>query len=196
MARCYSEGVTKSQTLPRIWLISDARNDAALEQALRRLPRGSGFVFRHYHLSPAARERRFARLAGIARPRGHVVALADTADQARRWGADAVYGSPDRVAQDKGLIRIATAHSLRELGAAHRAGADLVMLSPVFATRSHPGAPVLGPVCARLLAAWSRVPVVMLGGMDARRARRLAPHGWAAIDGLSAGDTHRVIRLD
>ena len=31
-------------------------------------------------------------------------------------------------------------------------GADAVLLSPVFPTRSHPGAPVLGPVRFRLLA--------------------------------------------
>ena len=43
------------QSLPLIWLLSDARNDAQLEQALADLPRGSGFVFRHYHLPPDAR---------------------------------------------------------------------------------------------------------------------------------------------
>jgi len=44
------------QTLiPPIWLVSDARNDGGLEQALARLPRGSGLIFRHYHLPEAQR---------------------------------------------------------------------------------------------------------------------------------------------
>lgn len=125
------------------------------------------------------------RLARIAQARGIMVALGGDPALARRWGADAVYGASDVVAGAGGAIRIATVHSMRELADAHRAGANLVMMSPVYATRSHPGAGKLGPVRARLIAARARVPVVMLGGMDARRARGLSPHGWAAIDGLS-----------
>lgn len=178
--------MTSGQTLPDLWLISDARNDAALEQALRLMPPGSGFVFRHYHLAPDECRERYADLTRIARAQGHLVALSGTPGLARRWRADAVYGPSARIAGAHDLIRIATVHSLRELGAAHRARADMVMLAPVFATRSHPDAATLGPVRARLIARHARVPVVMLGGMDAARARRLAPNGWAAIDGLTA----------
>ena len=41
--------------LPLLWLLSDKRNDAGLEDALRALPPRSGFVFRHYHLEESAR---------------------------------------------------------------------------------------------------------------------------------------------
>ena len=78
------------QSLPLIWLLSDARNDAQLEQALADLPRGSGFVFRHYHLSPEARRARFDTLAALARRRRHAVVLAGTQD----WGADGRSGAP------------------------------------------------------------------------------------------------------
>jgi thiamine-phosphate pyrophosphorylase len=37
----------------------------------------------------------------------------------------------------------------------------------------------------RALAARARVPVIALGGMNARRARALGCRYWAAIDGLS-----------
>jgi thiamine-phosphate pyrophosphorylase len=93
MARCYSGAMRKCQPLPAIWLISDARNDAVLEQALCRLPRGSGFVYRHYHLPEAERRARFDRILRIARSNGHLVALAGNRAQARRWGADLAYGS-------------------------------------------------------------------------------------------------------
>ncbi len=165
-----------------LWLVSDARNDSGLAAALARLPRGSGFVYRHYHLPPAQRLLRFRQLARIARRRGIATAWAGLARDARRAGADASYGPPG---PDRGLPRLATVHSLRELGEAHRAGAVLVMISPVFATRTHPGAPVLGRVRARLLARAALVPVVFLGGMTRGRARGIAPYGWAAIDGLS-----------
>ncbi|MEY4239472.1 MAG: hypothetical protein RL339_2073 [Pseudomonadota bacterium] len=159
--------------LPEIWLLSDARNDAALETALKRLPRGSGFVFRHYHLPAAERRARFDRLARIARAHGLCVILSGSAAQARHWGADGSYGA-------HADATLATAHSLRELRRVHRAAA--VLLSPVFATRSHPGAKVLGPLRFRLLAARSPVPVIALGGMTPGAARRLKWLRWSGID--------------
>lgn len=176
--------VSKRQpSLPPVWLISDARNDAVLEKALRRLPRGSGLVFRHYHLAEAERLARFRQLKRLARLRGHVLVLAGTARLARAWGADGAYGSPSQLAFGPATLRLATTHSLRELRLAKRA--DAVLLSPVFATRSHPGAPALGPRRFLLIARMSCMPVLALGGMTPRRAARLPDHGWAAIDGLS-----------
>ena len=166
--------------LPQTWLVSDARNDAALERALAQLPRGSGFIFRHHHLPPAQRRARFDQLARLARARGHLVVLAGSAAQARTWGADGAYGSPQLLARGPDILRLTSVHSLRELACAHRA--DLVALSPVFATRTHPGAIPLGPLRFRLLATRSPVPVIALGGMTAKTARRLAWPLWAGID--------------
>ena len=177
--------MAKRYPVPRILLLSDARNDAALARALGRLPRGSGLVFRHYHLAPAARRARFGALRRFCRRHGHAILLSGAAAQARAWGADGAYAAPAGLGRRSGGLRLATAHDLAELGDAAGVGADAVLLSPVFATRSHPGAPVLGPVRFHLLAALSGVPVIALGGMNRRRARRLHSHGWAAIDGLS-----------
>ncbi|MFM6832703.1 MAG: thiamine phosphate synthase [Novosphingobium sp.] len=170
----------KRAAVPRIILLSDARNDAALERALARLPRGSALVFRHYHLPEAERHMRFIALKRAARARGIGVIGARIPPG---WGADGVYGAATEIAGGTGL-KLATAHSLAEIGAARRAGADAVLLSPVFATRSHPGATALGAVRFLLLARRSPLPVIALGGMTLRRAARLPVHGWAAIDGL------------
>lgn len=171
------------KTLPRLWLISDARNDAGLERALARLPRGSGFIYRHYHLPDPERFRRFRALRRIARAQDHVVILADSALTAREWGADGIYGAArSLVPRRAGLLHLATAHDMAELGLAARLGADGVLLSPVFPTRSHPGASVLGAARFGLLARQSRLPVIALGGMSAKRARALGWCRWAAID--------------
>jgi thiamine-phosphate pyrophosphorylase len=174
------------QPFPNLWLLSDARNDAALEVALNRLPRGSGFIYRHYHLPPEERVARFRALARIARARSHVLVLADSALTAREWGADGIYGAPLALYPRRDdLLRLATAHSMAEIAQARRGGAHAVLLSPAFATQSHPGAPSLGPVRWRLLAAQAGLPVIALGGMNPRAARRLGWPHWAAIDGLS-----------
>lgn len=175
--------------LPPIWLVSDARNDARLERIVARLPRGSGLIYRHYHLPPQERQARFDRLRRIARHYGHRVFLAADARTARAWGADGAYGSADLLATGPALPRLLTAHSLREL---RRTRADAVLLSPVFPTRSHPGAVSLGPTRFRLLARLAQVPVIALGGMTPHRAVALKPAGWAAIDGLSSSDMRRI----
>jgi thiamine-phosphate pyrophosphorylase len=200
MARCYSGAMPRRQptlppqvlpprVLPAVWLVSDARNDAWLEAALRKLPRGSGLIYRHYHLAPAERRARFDRLAALARRRGHLVILAGMARDARAWRADGAYGSATHLARGPATLRLVTAHSLAEIGRARRARADAVVLSPVFATRSHPGARVLGGVRFRLLAGRVGVAVVALGGVDSARNRRLKWARWAAIDGLKPKDS-------
>jgi thiamine-phosphate pyrophosphorylase len=174
------------QPFPDLWLISDERNDAVLEHALRRLPRGSGFIYRHYHLSDAERVARWFDLSRIARARDHVMVLADSSLTAREWGADGVYGAPRALyPTTNDLLTLATAHDLAEIGLANRMRADAVLLSPAFPTRSHRGAKALGPLRFRLLASHAQMPVIALGGMNRMTARRLDWPRWAAIDGLS-----------
>jgi thiamine-phosphate pyrophosphorylase len=152
--------------------MTDERQGERLWDALERLPRGAGVVFRHYSL--AARERRelFEQVRRVAKRR-RLLLLAG----GRGLRGDGAHGGR------AGGLRSASAHNLPELKAAERSGARLVFLSPAFPTRSHPGARALGPVRFGLIAARARVPIIALGGMDARKARRL-PHiyGWAGID--------------
>lgn len=155
---------------PRLWLVTDERTDAGLERAIARLPRGSGVIFRHHRLAPAQRAARLAQIRRLCRRFGHRLEIAGCG-----YGAPA----PHR--------RLATAHDLREIGRANRHAAQAVLISSVFPTRSHPGAPTLGRVRLLLLARRAAMPVIALGGMTAHRFRGLPVHGWAAIDGLASG---------
>jgi len=176
------------QPLPDLWLLSDERNDYVLERALRSYTVRIAFVFRHYFLPPEERFRRFRTLQRICREQRHLIILADSPQTAKEWGAQGVYGAPLMLAPRRlGLISIATAHNMRELAAANRMGADLVMLSPVFPTRSHAGAKTLGALRFRLLATRATMPVIALGGMDRQYANRLRWTRWAGVDGLSTG---------
>jgi thiamine-phosphate pyrophosphorylase len=162
--------------LPRLWLMTDERMGDGLWTALARLPAGSGVVFRHYRLAPAERQALFARVLRVARRRRLVVVRAGSQPMRGEAGVHATRG--------RGL-RTAPVHSRREAVRAVRCGAELLFVSPVFATRSHPGGRSLGRVRLGLLVQGLTVPVVALGGMDAAKARSLAPfgiHGWAAID--------------
>jgi len=175
----------RRQPLPRLWLMTDERQGGRLWDALARLPRGAGVVFRHYRLAPAERRRLYERVRAVARARSLVLVLAGPPCAAIAWRADGAHGhSPHRTAP-RALLRTAPAHNVRDLVAGRRRGAVLLFLSPVFPTRSHPGAAVLGPVRFGGLANRAGGAIIALGGMTPSRGRRLAAlgaHGWAAID--------------
>ncbi|MCW4462383.1 thiamine phosphate synthase [Sphingomonas sp. BT-65] len=167
---------SRTRELPRRWLMTDPRMGDALWDALAALPRGSGVILRHYALGSEARRALFARVRDIARRRGFILVVGGrempggrgTASHGRHRGA-----------------RTAPAHSRREAITAIRAGAELLFVSPVHPTRSHPGARALGAVRLGLMIRDLGVPVIALGGMDERRWRALRPldvHGWAGID--------------
>ncbi|OYY79595.1 MAG: thiamine phosphate synthase [Sphingomonas sp. 28-62-20] len=170
--------------LPRLWLMTDERMGESLRDAIERLPRGSGIVFRHYGLPAATRRALFQQVMQTARRR-RLIVVRGGADRLGRGDS----GQHGRIARrDRGL-KTWPAHNARELIAGQRAGADLIFVAPVFATRSHPGARPLGTLRALALARQARVPAIALGGMNARRGRMLIGlgfYGWAAIDAWAA----------
>jgi thiamine-phosphate pyrophosphorylase len=175
----------RRQPLPRLWMMTDERQGDALFEALGRLPRGAGVVFRHYGLAPGPRRELFLRVRAAARRRRLVLMLAGTPRLAAAWGADGSHGLAGGIKSLPHLLRSAPVHDPAELVAAAKAGADFVFLSPAFATRSHAGARPLGPVRVGLVARASLIPVIALGGMDAVRAQGLGGYniyGWAGID--------------
>jgi thiamine-phosphate pyrophosphorylase len=185
--------------VPAVWLMTDERiTQPALLRAIARLPRGSAIVLRHYSLGDLERRALFDRVRRAARPRGALLLLAGNPDLARAWGADGHHGrTPER--SGAAWLHSAPVHDGHELRDAIRAGADAVLLSPLFATRSHPGTRPLGLARFAALARLSPVPVIALGGVRPRHAaliRRLGAAGFAAIDGLSGPDLLSRVQND
>lgn len=158
---------------------------ADLHGAIKRLPKGSGIVFRHYSLALHPRRQLFKDVRLLARRHRHVLLLADTPARAIAWGAN---GSHDLSKLASRGLRSAPVHNLIELRAATRAGVDLIFVSPIFPTRSHPGSRTLGRLKLAALASQSHVATIALGGLDAVKAKTLTKmkiHGWAAIDAFA-----------
>lgn len=175
--------------LPALWLMTDERVEAAaLLAAAARLPKGGGgIVFRHYRTGPAQRRALFEALRAIARRRRLVLLLAGSARDAAAWRADGAHGR-DLRGVARPLVRSRAVHDAREAVAARRVGADMCFVSPLFPTRSHPGAGALGPVRFAALAQQVDAPVMALGGVQRGRRpmlRGIGADGWAAIDGLT-----------
>ena len=148
------------QSLPEQWLVTDERMGKSLLPAVRRLPPGSGVLFRHHNLPPGDRARLLRRLRRIAAARG--LTLLDEASR-----------------------EAARVHDVREIRQARLRGERLLLVSPLFATRSHPDRRPLPRMRAAALARLAGGPLLALGGMDAARFARvkaLGFHGWAGID--------------
>lgn len=170
--------MVRRQNLPRMWLMTDERLGERLVPIIGRLPPGAGVVFRHYSLEETLRRRLFDAVRAQSVQRDVTLLLGGTAQLAAAWGADGSHGRGPGVG-----LRSASVHTLAEIETAELDGAALLFLSPVFATRSHPGAPPLGPERFDALAASTDLPVIALGGLNANRARMLHhAHGWAGID--------------
>lgn len=190
--------------VPGIWLFSDERARAGLLALAAQLPPGSGIVLRHDSLPPGARWRLLRRLMRLGRARGLTVLLAGTPAMARCWGADGVHlrqreAHRERQAHALGLIVTLPVHDAREARRARRAGAHAAFVSPLHPTRSHPGAPPLGPAAWLRLARLAGGQPIALGGMTATRARQLSRTsrlgaGWAAIDAWDEKAAKRRLR--
>lgn len=180
--------------LPRLWLMTDERQGEALWPALARMPRGSGVIVRHYSLGAGPRRALFRRVAHVAARRGILVSWAGSIADAVRLRAGGVHlrssGRAGRGHPHRQMVRSAAVHGIAEMRRAERSGADLLLVSPVFATASHRDARPIGIARFARMVREARRPVIALGGVTDQRFRRLraaGAYGWAAIDGLTPG---------
>ncbi len=91
----------------------------------------------------------------------------------------------------RGQLLAASCHDLAQLLRARALGADLVTLSPVLPTASHPGAATLGWQGLARLCRDAVPPVYALGGVGPRQleaARAAGAHGVAGIRAFWAGN--------
>lgn len=172
-----------TQRWPTAWLLTDERMGERLWPALDSAgDHGAGVLFRHHATEPGRRALIGRRVADLAQRRGLVLGVARDSMLARELGARFVH-NPD--GPSLGLPVSRSVHDDAEAQAAAKDGAALVFVSPVYPTRSHPGAPALGEKPAARLAALTGVPAFALGGVEERQWRKLRLlgfAGWAAID--------------
>lgn len=180
--------------LPRLILMTDAQRLPDPAAAIARLPRGSGVILRHYGVP--GRRALARRLAALCRRHGLRLLIAGDGRLAAASFASGAGGlhlpehlarrgpGPWRLWRRPGWIVTAAAHSPRALAAAARAGADAVLLSPVFATESPGSRPPIGAVRFALWCRRSPLPVYALGGVGPGCRRRLLAGGAVGLAGI------------
>lgn len=179
--------------LPRLWLVTDPARTPDPEALASRLPRGAGIIFRAFGAADATEQG--LRLRRIAWRRGLVLLVGADPALARACRADGVH-LPERMAcQARALKRAqprwritAAAHSPAAARAADRAGCEAALVSPVFASNSPSAGRPIGRARLAALVRAASLPVVALGGVNAKTARGLSATGVAGlamVEGLS-----------
>jgi thiamine-phosphate pyrophosphorylase len=194
--RLKATAVPRPILVPTLILITDETRLPDPLPAIAALPRGAGVLLRHY--GAAGRAELAVAAARLVRHRGLVLMVAGDWRLAARLGAAGLH-LPEGQARHgvlapllgwvrrRKLLLTVACHSPAALARAKRLGADAAILSPVFATRSHPGAVTIGALRFRRWARAAGLPVAALGGIDARTLRRLngAAAAAAAVGALS-----------
>jgi thiamine-phosphate pyrophosphorylase len=173
--------------LPSLVLLTDDDRLPDPLAAARMLPRDAMIIVR---ARDASRRMVLAReIMAIARTRALIVLIANDPRLAAQCGADGLHLSQAQAHQAPHWSALrprwfitAAVHDMR--AAVMCRFADALLLSPVFATRSHPNAVALTPVRANRMAQALSVPVYALGGVTSRNARLL--YGFSGIAAIGA----------
>jgi thiamine-phosphate pyrophosphorylase len=178
--------------LPSLFFLTDPVRTPDPGRVMARLPAGSAVIYRAFGSNDAEAEGR--RLRHLAKARRLIFLVGADAGLAQRLGADGVH-LPERLMRlaprlrkaHPGWLITAAAHSARAVAAAARLNLDAALVSAVFASASPSAGKPLGPLGFEAVVRRARLPVIALGGIDARASRRLAGShaaGLAAIGGL------------
>jgi len=178
----------RSRRAPWLWIMSDVERLPDPSSLIAELPPGTGVIVRH----PDAKARRDMLNLTLAKRRSHRVKVLISGDWRSALNADGVH-VPEAQTICAGLrlwrkakrrILTTSAHGWAGLTRARRLKADLVFVSPVLPTRTHPDQKPLGRLSFAIMARASRVPVAALGGIRFKTLRALNNSRVSAVGGV------------
>ncbi len=193
-----SHSLLRSAGLQRglLVMLSDPVRTPDPVEASRHLPAGSIIILRHY--DAVNRVKLATSLRKSTRQCRQFLLVGDDFKLAALIGADGMHLSGrgltapkhyGALAENRRWIISAACHDAQQLARAAHMGVDLLLVSPIFSTSSHEGAPNLGIHRFSRLTNIARadISLVALGGLNADTAKALKGlnhTGLAAIDGL------------
>ena len=190
-AAAFPPRTARGRALPNLLFFTDPARVASPEAVAERLPPGSGIVFRAFGSENAVEQGR--RLRAIADARGLILLAGADPELAKMIGADGLH-MPQRLVGEVSRLRAqhsddlvtVAAHDLAAVQAGERAGADAVIVSPVFPSNSPSAGQPLGVEGLKALVAATPLPVYALGGVRADTVGQLAESGIVGIAAVEA----------
>ncbi len=186
--------IRRIQLPDHIAITGTASSDALFEEQFTQLvaKRPPLIQFRQKHLNDDAFQARAQYCLALCRARGIPLVFNTEPERFAALGGDGLHISSSLLQEissrpvDRRILFGASCHSLVDLKKAEALEADYAFLSPVAATRSHPGQPALGwEYCEELIRAVD-LPIYALGGMQHHDITRAIRSGAAGIAAISA----------
>jgi thiamine-phosphate pyrophosphorylase len=186
--------LVRGKPLPNLLFFTDPVRTPDPERVAERLPAGAAVVFRAFGVLDATQ--RGLRLREVTRRRGLLLLVGADAALARDVGADGLH-LPQRLAADLPRLRAAhpdwlitiAAHDETAARIGATAGADALVVSPVFPSTSPSAGAPLGVEGLKRIVEAVKTPIYALGGVRANTVTRLADTGIvgiAAVEALNA----------
>jgi thiamine-phosphate pyrophosphorylase len=186
--------LVRGKPLPNLMFFTDPARTPDPERVAERLPPGAAVVFRAFGAADATA--RGLRLRAVTARRGLMLLVGADEDLAARIGADGLH-LPQRMAADLPAIRdrrpdwliTLAAHDQDAARIGATVGADALVASPIFASRSPSAGRPLGLEGLKAMVEAVETPVYALGGVRADTVERLLGSGIvgiAAVEALNA----------
>ena len=193
IAKCFKYNKKKSlhkiytkSKIPHLWLFTDDIKTQNFQKFLAKIPQNSGIVIRNY-LS----EDRLKIIESIRRNskrKNLTLLIGEKSNRIRdisglhlpKW-----YYQKRKI--NKKQILSISAHGIIDKRRIINSKADLIFLSPIFRTSSHPNSRPLGTIKFGLIARQFSKPVIALGGINKnniKKLKNLPIEGVAGIDFL------------
>ncbi len=171
---------------------TDRKRCDNLGEIIKNLPKNSAVIFREYDLSEEKRQELALEIFEICKKFGHKFLVGKSLGLAKLVNADGVHFSDldsCKISGDKKFIVSMACHSLKSVARAQNSAVDIIFLSPIFATKSHENAKILGLNILLKACKISSKPVFALGGVNENNIAKIVKcgaFGFGAIEALVA----------
>ena len=160
---------------------------------IKKLPKNSAVIFREYDLESKEREILAREILAICRAKNHKFLIGKNLELARKLRADGVHFSDrdhlplqifNRQNWPRKFIFSFACHNFLSVLKSQQLKADMIFVSPVFATKSHLGVEPLGLRELSKIIRLSKIPIFALGGVSEKNINSLQKLGIAGFGGI------------
>lgn len=177
-----------------VFFFTDRKRCADLNLAIKKLPKNSAVIFREYDLDEVSREKLAREIIAICRERNHKILIGKNVELARKLRADGIHFSDNDILPmavfnrqnwPREFIFSFACHNFLSVLKSQHLKADLLFVSPIFTTKSHPNIAPLGLMQLSKIIRVSKIPVFALGGVNEKNIhalKKLDLQGFGAIE--------------
>lgn len=178
------------KNLPAMFFFTDRKRFDDIFSVISKLPQNSAIIIREYDLNFKEKLDFARKILKITKLKNIKVFVGKDVKLAKKIKADGIHFSDldknIKLAKiPKNILVSYSCHNEKSLALARKIKADLVFLSPIFKTESHPNQKPIGTYLLRKFARQNELPTYALGGINDKNVKLLKGSLISGIGGIS-----------